>query len=682
MPACTASWTSRGPDLTGPESLKHAALRVEVEGVRRGPRVLASRLPWAHLVRSWVAWALVLTVGLGALVTTVVAMERQLYTEALDTLRTQGQLIAEDTVGVSGSSVPLTPDAQEHLRAHVDRLRESGHLIGLQVWTSGGALVFAYPEAAVVAAPHDAPRVRVGRDTIELDSKHGTFRSDDVLTRLTVGKSAIMVVAMLPPSAFKEILLRGELRLMALAVVSLVAFTVVWVSLRRRTLAREREARRDPLTGLGNRIRLTEAINRLGERPFALVMLDLCAFKEVNDTLGHAAGDSVLTSVAGTLKGSVRPGDLVVRHAGDEFAILLADVEDPDRAVGIAEHLCERLSNAHPTVGGVTLDIRANCGVTLGRGGHTDAATALREADVAMYGARNAGIRVGRYDPDHDDHDADRLALLAQLRQAIAHEGLALHYQPIVTAASGAHRGAAGVAIGPNERVNVVEALVRWDHPARGRIPPDVFVPLAEHTDLIGPLTTWILEHAIAQASSWQDSDLDMGVAINLSPRALRHELTAQVLTLLHHHHLSADRLTLEVTETAIAADPAEATATLSTLSAAGISISLDDFGSGYTSISHLTDLPVSELKIDRSLASAVTQRAEQATVVASIIDLGHRLGLTITAEGIEDTPTRDLLLGLGCDSIQGYLYSPALPPHQLEGWLTSHAYPGIVTGG
>jgi len=421
----------------------------------------------------------------------------------------------------------------------------------------------------------------------------------------------------------------------------------------------------DALTGLPNRTllhdRLAHAL-RLGERDtssLALLLLDLDRFKEVNDTLGHQAGDALLRQVAACMRDAVRSSDTVARLGGDEFALLLPGA-DRDGAVQAAQTLRAALV-APVTLEGQTVHVGASIGIAVTPAHGQEAAVLLRHADVAMYVAKRAGSGYAVYDPRHDGYSAGRLLREAELRQALATHALVLHYQPIVDLRTGHTTG--------------VEALVRWTHPTLGVLAPDAFIPLAEQTGLIVPLTRWVLEHAVAQGAVWARAGRPLGVAVNLSVRTLHDERLPDTLAwLLRQYALRPERVTLEITESVLMADPAQALAVLTRLSALGVRVAIDDFGTGYSSLSYLKEVPVDTVKIDKSFVRQMgaPEATKDTAIVRSVIELGHNLGLLVVAEGIEDRATWEQVQALGGDVAQGYYMSRPLPVPSLDRWLES----------
>jgi diguanylate cyclase (GGDEF)-like protein len=410
----------------------------------------------------------------------------------------------------------------------------------------------------------------------------------------------------------------------------------------------------DSLTGLPNRVLLADRLEREVQafrrtgRAVALLLMDLDGFKDINDTLGHHVGDVVLTRIGARLTEVVRQTDTVARLGGDEFAIVLSDVE-PGEAERVAVKLLAAVEEPLE-VEDMGLGVRASVGIALVPDHGTDTSTLLRCADVAMYRAKQLGMGSLTYDADFDHHDVRRLALVAELREALEADELVCHYQPIIDLR--------------DRELTSVEALVRWRHPVLGLVGPEQFVPVAEQTGLIKPLTWWVLRSALTQVRLWEDQHHPLAVAVNISACVLHDpELVDRVHQLLSEAGVAGERLELEITESGMMANPGAAMETLTRLAALGIRLAIDDFGTGYSSLAYLQRLPVHDIKVDRSFVADMADNSTDASIVRSVIELGHSLGLRVTAIGVEDEPTLDLLTELGCDAIQGYLVGvPALP--------------------
>ena len=456
------------------------------------------------------------------------------------------------------------------------------------------------------------------------------------------------------------------------ALILLVGAVVVAMTNRKSHRARarasarfEHQASHDALTGLPNRVLLTDRLQQLlllktrTGAETALLLMDVDRFKDVNDTLGHNCGDELLIKVGDRLRAAVREVDTVARLGGDEFAIVMPGVAGIDAALTVADRVQAALNESFE-IEGLDLDVEASMGVVVsGRDGE-DVLTLFRHADVAMYAAKKRGSTVAIYERQADESSPVRLTLLRELRQAIDSSNLVLHYQPQLSIETGEIVG--------------VEALVRWSHPERGMIPPDQFIPLAEHSGLIGPLTRYVLNMALAQARSWIDAGTPLPVAVNLSARNLGEDrLLEQVAELLRAHDVPADQLTLEITESAIVTEPERARELLSQLYEMGVKLSIDDFGTGYTSLAQLKNMPIEELKIDRSFVATMTTDSGNAHIVRGVVALGHNLGLSMVAEGVEDDETLRALKDLGCDVVQGYLLARPMASQDLDGWYSGY---------
>jgi diguanylate cyclase len=466
---------------------------------------------------------------------------------------------------------------------------------------------------------------------------------------------------------------RMQLTLMAgLAVLWIALALVVWSVTRRihRQSARhEHLALHDTLTGLPNRalyadrVQIALAAARRAGTDVGLAIVDLDRFKEVNDSLGHQNGDAFLRLVADRMAATIRPGDTLARLGGDEFGIVL-----PGASEVTMEDILQRVQDAlgeEFELAGVPVSAEASIGYAIWPSDAGDAETLLQRADIALYTAKEARAAVVRYHEGIDEFDPQRLGLVAELKRAIVNNDLVLHYQPKIDMLTG--------------NVVAFEALVRWEHPTRGTLPPIDFIPIAESTGLITPLTKWVVEAALEQLATWSVTTPigplvpDLAIAVNISARNLREEhLATWVFERLAFHNIEPHRLVLEVTETSFATDPVRATALLEQLSAGGVRVSLDDFGQGYTSLGSLGRLPVSELKIDRGFIWAMAASAEDHAIVASVIQLGHQLGLSVVAEGVETEAMLDDLRRMGCDTVQGFLFSPPVPANKALGLMST----------
>jgi len=451
-----------------------------------------------------------------------------------------------------------------------------------------------------------------------------------------------------------------------LAIVLLALFAALFPILRRVTRRLrdhvdeiEHQALHDHLTGLPNRVlfrdRVEQAVLSIGrgERGFAVMLLDLDRFKEINDTLGHESGDHVLVEVARRLRAAVRASDTVVRLGGDEFAVLARTVEHAEAAQAVADGVRAALGGPI-TVADVLIDLDASLGVALAPDHGADVETLIRRADIAMYLAKELRTGVELYTSDHDHYSPERLQLVAELRRAISDGEIVCHYQPQAELSTGELRG--------------VEALVRWQHPERGLLGPDVFVPLAERTGLVRALTRHVLAAAVAQCRTWHELGIELAVSVNITGRDLLDvQLPDEVAALLAESGLEPRFLELEITENTILADPLRARAILMRLSELGVRLAIDDFGSGNSSLGYLKRLPVDVLKIDKSFVLNMDHDEDDEVIVRSTISLGHNLGLSVVAEGVETRAAWDKLVAMGCDVGQGFFLSRPVPAGSLQ---------------
>ncbi len=418
------------------------------------------------------------------------------------------------------------------------------------------------------------------------------------------------------------------------------------------------DATHDSLTDLPNRIlfhdRAEQAIYsaKRENRNLAILLLDLDRFKEINDTMGHFNGDRILKQVAMRLNGVTRESDTLARLGGDEFAILFPKITEENDIHIVAEKIHNALLSPF-VIEGLTLDVQASLGAVLFPQHGEDVDTLLQRADVAMYVAKNDNKGFVVYSPQMDQYSPHRLTLMSELRQAIEQDDLLLHYQPKVNANTGSIVG--------------VEVLIRWLHKNHGMIAPDEFISLAERTGLIKQLTRWVLKHAMQQAVLWQSSGFNIGVAVNLSTKNLLDpEFPDVIAGLLASYDLPPKYLMLEITETSMMVEPEMALEVLSRIAKMGVRISVDDFGTGFSSLAYLKKLPVNEIKIDKSFVIDMLENENDAVIVHTTIELAHNLGLVAVAEGVENEQTLLKLKSLGCDVLQGYHICKPLPAKDL----------------
>jgi diguanylate cyclase len=497
-------------------------------------------------------------------------------------------------------------------------------------------------EVALVDRPGESPAIRVLQPILSDAS----------------GRSVGVLELVLPYDAVaaevQAASVRTYWRLCAgLALLYLVLGGISWSTtrrLRRQAAQAEHDALHDPLTGLPNRAlfhrRLELGVSR--GMPGAVVLVDLDRFKEVNDSLGHSAGDQLLRAVAERLRGAVREGDTVARLGGDEFGLLLRDLTDPAAARELVSRISEALTS-ELVVEGVPLSVEASFGIALHPADGREAETLLNAADAAMYHGKRGTDAVVVFDSALATQPSQQLSLQHDLRRAMEDDDLRLEYQPQIDLNAG--------------RVVSVEALLRWDHPERGLLLPGAFLPVAEQTAVMAALTEWVVRRALTDCAAWTAAGHDWDVAVNVSARNLEQDgFAGTVAAMAARLGVPPHRLTLEVTETALPSDLDAATRTLAELRAHGFGTSLDDFGVGYASLSHLRELALTEVKIDRAFVSRLDENKEDREVVRSLVRLAHGLGLSVCAEGVETADAADWLTAVGSDRAQGYLFSRPVP--------------------
>jgi diguanylate cyclase len=646
-----------------------------MRGAARAPRSTA------RLFTLYAAISLIPVVVLGIVL--AVSFRQEADHRGLAEGRSEAILIAHTAVqpvlGGSFLSAGLTPAEREDLaRLGAESLRRR-EVLRLRVRDLSGRVAFSADGSGLADKPDDEA----------LDAARGS-----VVARLThlnsdandAGKSGLAAVEVyLPLSAGSPTRRVGVLELylpyapisrdvtaglhklyldlaVGLAVLYLALFVItasVSRGLRREAALNAFLAHHDVLTELPNRTlfhrRAGQAVlegARAG-RPVAIAIIDLDHFKDVNDTLGHHNGDRLLSELAKRLAASMRPYDTIARLGGDEFGVILRDAEE-------AEHVLWRLRNVidrEVEVNGLPLSVQASIGFVIAPDDGDDVDSLLQRADVAMYVAKAGHAGVIRYDPSLDHYDAAKLSLVSELRHAIDDGQLVVHYQPQATLAE--------------DRIDAVEALVRWQHPTQGLLYPGRFMPLAERTDVIDKLTSWVMRTALTEIAGLGPSASHLRVAVNVSARNIaRAGFSDDVIGLLHELDVPAQRLIVEVTETALLTDPDHAATVLAKLAAAGVKISIDDFGRGQTSLGYLSDLPIHELKIDRSFVSDMPSNSAHAAVVRSIIDLGHNLALRVVGEGVESEDVLSRLRECDCDIAQGFLLARPMPTEALVQWL------------
>jgi diguanylate cyclase (GGDEF)-like protein len=538
------------------------------------------------------------------------------------------------------------------------------------IYSNNHALIgkTAAPDDGLTAALNGQTSAAVVHSTQAAPGGHGLIESFVPLRFSSVGKpdGAFEVYTNYAPVA--AAIANDTHRLYLALAIGLVLFYVCLFrivarasrQLRRQANENHRHARLDALTSLPNRRAFFEhAGEALPEHPSgdlcAVMVIDLDRFKEVNDTLGHHTGDLLLQAVAMRIREAVRDRDVLARLGGDEFVVLLRDASDQ-----VAREVAQRIGVAlgqRFNVDGATMDIEASIGVALYPDHGTDVNVLLQRADLAMYRAKERHDGFSLYTAELDSDQPGQMSLLGDLRHALEHDELTLHYQPKASLATG--------------QVTHVEALVRWERPGHGLQPPSEFIPLAERTGLIKQLSVSVLDAALRQMRAWSDAGRDLTVAVNLSARnLLEDDLPETVAGLLAAHGVAADRLILEITESAVMSDETHSMEVLVRLSELGVCLSIDDFGTGYSSLSRLRRLPVDEIKIDRSFVAHMDRERGDALIVQSTVELAHNLGLRVVAEGVETDAIWNALGQLGCDYAQGYFLCRPMTAEALCEWL------------
>ena len=582
--------------------------------------------------------------------------------------RAQAAVIEETAIApaLSGDDLSegLSVAEQHRLQSATDLAIFRGSVVRLALRSFDGAVVFSDDGSVYSSLPPTDPAfvaAAAGGTSVAILDEDVPGRAIRVLQPVIAnasGRSVGVLEIHLPYDSIAadvhDATVRTYWRLGAgLGLLYLVLAAISWSTtrrLRRHAAQREHEARHDPLTGLPNRelfrLRLEAATRR--DDGGAVVLLDLDRFKEVNDTLGHHAGDELLTIVAQRLSDALRTDDTVARLGGDEFGLLLRGVDDEHRAKQMLNVVLERLSE-EVVLDGVPLTIEASVGVALLPRHANDVESLLRCADAAMYSGKRGTAGVVVYDPSVAPRATRHLTIQRDMRKAIEEGELVLHYQPKIDLETG--------------RTTGQEALLRWQHPALGLLPPVEFLPAVENSGLIDPLTEWVLRRALDDCSRWTAEGRDWDVAVNVSARNLESPLFVGTVTRLVADSGVDPRLVhLELTETALAVDVAATAVTLDALALAGVRVALDDFGVGYASLSHLRTLALSEVKIDRAFVMGLEHSDEDREVVRSLILLAHGLGLTVTAEGVETSSGAEWLRSVGCDSAQGFYFARPAP--------------------
>jgi diguanylate cyclase (GGDEF)-like protein/PAS domain S-box-containing protein len=441
-----------------------------------------------------------------------------------------------------------------------------------------------------------------------------------------------------------------------------VAFLRDITDTKNQLLMLRRQAMYDVLTDLPNRMLLFERLERAIENArrdkgiTALLLMDLDRFKDINDTFGHHFGDMVLKQIAVRLRNLLHSSDTLARLGGDEFGVVLTRVSDAGDVTSVARKILDSLEQPF-AIEGHLLEVSTSIGIALYPAHGADVRTLVRRADVAMYAAKEANVGYAFHNEEHESHSPEQLALTVEMRSAMEHDEFVLYYQPKLHIGSGLMTRA--------------EVLIRWNHPKRGLLAPAAFIPIAERTGLIKPLTDWIIDRMLKQCRAWHDAGAPVHVAVNVSAKSLQEQtLPVKFQAALDKWNIDPRFVKVEITESSIMADPAHALAITSMLQSMGIRISLDDFGTGFSSLTNLRQLPIDELKIDKSFVMGMTASEADTTIVRTMVDLAHNLGKQVCAEGVEDELTWRRLSEMGCDLAQGYWISKPLPAEDFLAWL------------
>ena len=577
-------------------------------------------------------------------------------------------------------SQAVKPDRAGALDSVADAYILVGDSVALELYSRDGRITYATDRSLVGTRPADARNARATLGTGNVAKAVEVVNGRKILKVFVpvpfVGSSEPAGVLALSQD-YRPIVQAGRKGLLPVIGVLQLVLLTLYLSLfplLRRVTARlrgqveqiEKLALYDALTGLANRRlfhdRLEQAFlaaRRNGEG-FSLMLLDLDRFKEINDTLGHQTGDAVLEHLATRLREVARASDTVARLGGDEFALVLNGAHDGASGLFVAERIRRALEDPFVLGDELSLQLETSIGIAVFPQHGEDAEQLLKHADIALYASKDAHAPIV-YAAEHDQHSADGLELVAQVRKAIEHGELIVHFQPEVDLATGATRR--------------VEALVRWDHPERGLLLPEAFIPLARQSALVRPITRHVLDVALQKCRAWHDAGIEVGVAVNLAGRDLQDSrLEEEVSDALRRWKLEPDVLELEIPESAVISDRDRIHKMLSRLNERGVRIAVDDFGSGYASLSHLRQLPVDVLKIDKSFVQNIGGNGEDDAIVRSTIDLAHSLGITVVAEGVESDDVLQRLRELGCDVAQGFCLAHPAPAVEIMDWLAGRA--------
>ena len=609
--------------------------------------------------------------------------------------RTEALLMAQTAVGPIFDAMPLSQGMSTTEINDMNRLVKtsirSGHVLRLRLRDLAGNVVFSSDGTGLHQPVNNGNRDEVVRaaagtmvarlTTLDADNRTGPRGPavEEVYMPLVAGLSNHRVGVLevyLPYAPIRNDVQAGLSRLyrylaMGLGGLYLLLFAISYIvgrRLRKQVKITKYVGEHDVLTDLPNRtlfLRQAEAIlsegHQVGRRAIVAIV-DLDQFKEINDTLGHVNGDALLVALSTAMRSCLPSSCALARLGGDEFGVVFSeDVAADELLSGLRDAIA-----AEVLVSGIPISIESSIGYAEAPDDGEDINEILALAEIAMYSAKERHAGITKYAADQNHFVASDLALMADLRQAIDNDELTLHYQPQISIASG--------------EVEAVEALVRWNHPTEGLIFPDRFILLAEKTDLIDRLTDWVLRRALVDAHQFSSEKGALRISVNISARNLNKSgFATKVVDTLVASGVSPERLVVEVTETALMADPERAASALAELSSAGVHLSIDDFGVGQTSLSYLSSLPISELKIDRMFITDMKQNYAHAAIVRSIIDLAHNLGFRVVGEGVEDESVLDELALGRCDVAQGYLFARPMSKDALIDWFSKSKLPELV---
>jgi len=530
----------------------------------------------------------------------------------------------------------------------------------------------------VAGDDHDVARLsKYLNEAYADDDKHGLIDMDGVQYYWAISQlpDESYQLVMLEPAGNEEIMIATALRFRLIVSGVVILWMAIWASLllsskiSKQLDAKNEElkhlALHDNLTGLPNRGLLAERLEQTllqaerSEQPFALFLMDLDRFKEVNDTLGHQFGDELLKMVSSRILKCMRKKDSIARLGGDEFAVLLPQT-DYKGTENCAERIIHSMDEPF-SINNVSTESKVSIGIAIYPEHGTTADALMQYADVAMYQAKRSQSGYAFYDPSQNIHTIRRLQLMNDLKDAVGNNKITVYYQPLIES--------------NNRNVIGTEALARWRHDELGDISPDEFIPMAEQMGLIKLLTFQVLKQSLSDLSSWKESGFDIGVNINLSTYCLQDMLLPEEIdSIIKNHSISTEKIEFEITESALMHDLSRARKIIDQLSEIGVKLAIDDFGTGFSSLSYLKNLPVDTLKIDKSFILDMSNDNSDTAIVKTIIELGHNLNCLVVAEGVEDQMTLDSITQLDVDILQGYFYSRPLPADEFHRWLISYA--------